>query len=54
MIISNIDNRPKHTTSPEREVDEEDLKERNRVYDRLPMYKKNIKFEEEAIKMFFQ
>lgn len=43
--------------SSDRELDPqylEDLAERNREYDRLPMYKANLRFEEERIKMFYQ
>ena len=48
--------RPKHTTSPNRIDDEEmqkEIEERKKLFDRLPLYKKNLKFEEEAIKMFY-
>lgn len=48
--------RPKVTSSPERVTNkelEEDLK-RDSMDDRLPLYKKNLKFEEERIKMFYK
>ena len=38
--------KPKVTSSPEKTTDrefEEDMKERDRIYDRLPMYKKEFK-----------
>jgi hypothetical protein len=48
--------KPKLTTSPRNGEDEEyekEIEERKKHFDRLPLYKKNIKFEEEAIKMFY-
>lgn len=48
--------RPRMANSPDAESQkdlERFIKERDEVYDRLPLYKANIKFEEEKIKMFF-
>jgi hypothetical protein len=55
-VSGSLNFRPKLNTSPERDQSKElddEINERNIVFDRLPMYKKNVKFEEERIKMFF-
>lgn len=49
--------KPRLHPSNDREDDklyEESMEERRRLFDRLPMYKSDLKFEEEKIKMFYK